>query len=126
MIVIIAGSRSITSMAVVEAAIAASKFDITEVVCGMARGVDLLGKAWADARGIKVTPFEPAWYPNGPGTWMDRSAGLQRNVVMGLYVRDQGGGGLIACHAENSSGTAHMIAFARKMKLQVYLHEVKP
>ena len=80
----------------------------------------------ADARGIKVTPFEPAWYPNGPGTLMDRSAGLQRNVVMGLYVRDQGGGGLIACHAENSSGTAHMIAFARKMKLQVYLHEVKP
>jgi hypothetical protein len=40
---IIAGSRSITDPAIVGAVIAASGFEITEVVCGMAEGVDKLG-----------------------------------------------------------------------------------
>lgn len=126
MIVIIAGSRSITEMAVVKAAILASGFDITEVVCGMCKGPDLLGKAWADARGIKVTEFPADWYPHGPGTWFDKSAGFQRNVKMGLYVRDQGGGGAVICWDGKSNGSAHMATFARRMKLQVYLHEVHP
>jgi hypothetical protein len=128
MIVIICGSRSIQDMAVVEAAIAASGFEITEVVCGMCDGPDLLGKAWADARGIKVTEFPANWYPEGRGGKLDRSAGYQRNTQMGLYVKEHGGGqgGCIACHQNNSDGTAHMIDFARRRcRLQVYVHVVR-
>ena len=124
MIVIVAGSRSITEMAAVEAAIAASAF--TELVCGMAPGVDLLGKAWANARGIKVTEFPADWYPHGRDGGLDRGAGMQRNLRMGVYVRDRGGGGLVAVWDGVSKGTAQMIQFARRMKLQVYVHEVQP
>lgn len=33
----------------------------TTIVCGMARGIDLSGKIWADERGIPVIPCEPDW-----------------------------------------------------------------
>ena len=45
--VIIAGSRGVEDYALVEEAVKQSGFDITEVVSGTARGVDLLGEHWA-------------------------------------------------------------------------------
>ena len=45
--VIIAGSRDITDYSLVCRAISESKFDITEVISGTARGVDTLGEKWA-------------------------------------------------------------------------------
>ncbi len=55
--VIIAGSRTITDMAIVEQAIAISKFEITEVFSGMAKGVDLLGLEWGHAHGVLILRY---------------------------------------------------------------------
>ena len=46
--VIIAGSRDIEDAKLVHDAVVASKFSITEVVSGGARGVDLLGLVWVE------------------------------------------------------------------------------
>ena len=51
--VIIAGSRSCNDPFLVARAIAESGFQIEQVVCGMARGVDLLGRAWALQHGSR-------------------------------------------------------------------------
>lgn len=69
--VIIAGSRSLfLSVAEIDAAIARLDpggllwypGEWREIVCGMARGMDLAGKAWAEAKGIAVhkEPIRPS------------------------------------------------------------------
>lgn len=112
--VIIAGSRDITDMAEINAAIADSKFEITEVVCGMARGVDLLGKAWANYLGIPVTQFPADWDRYG------KRAGYRRNIEMGEYAD-----ALIAVWDGVSLGTKHMIDIARARRLRVYVHKTQ-
>jgi hypothetical protein len=101
---IISGSRSITGndgLAEVEAAVAASGFHVTRVLCGCAKGVDVLGAAWAGVRGIPVE-FHPAKWQGGP----------------------QAGDGLIAVWDGESPGTAHMIEEARRRGLRVHVHRV--
>ena len=120
---IIAGSRSIERYAEVERAVEASGFEITEVVCGMARGVDLLGKAFGDRHGIPVKPMPAQWRPKGPGGLIDHGAGYARNTEMAAYAD-----ALIALWDGKSHGTAHMIsmAVARRLKVYVHLLEEKP
>jgi len=77
---IIAGSRTITDPKVVEEAVAASGFTITEVVCGGAAGVDTLGKNWAIDRGIPVKMFPADWETHG------KAAGPIRNSEMAVYA----------------------------------------
>jgi len=77
---IIAGSRTITDPKVVEEAVAASGFTITEVVCGGAAGVDTLGKNWAVDRGIPVKMFPADWETHG------KAAGPIRNSEMATYA----------------------------------------
>lgn len=77
---IIAGSRTITDPKVIEEAIAASGFTITEVVCGGAAGVDTLGKDWAVLRGIPVKMFPADWDTYG------KAAGPIRNAQMADYA----------------------------------------
>lgn len=77
---IIAGSRTITDPKVIEEAVAASGFIITEVVCGGAQGVDTLGKNWAIDRGIPVKMFLPDWDIHG------KAAGPIRNSEMAVYA----------------------------------------
>jgi len=45
--VIIAGSRTCTDYSLLEEAIRESGFEITTVLCGGAKGADILGKQWA-------------------------------------------------------------------------------
>jgi hypothetical protein len=59
--VIIAGDRKFTDRKVVEKAIKASKFEITEVVSGCAPGVDTVGKEWAKDNKIPVKKFPADW-----------------------------------------------------------------
>lgn len=106
--VIIAGSRSIDSMALVERAVAESGFQITEVVCGMARGVDSLGAAWALANGIPVKEFPADWS-------VGRQGGIMRNIAMADYAD-----ALIAI-TEGTPGTAHMIAETTRRGLKVFV-----
>lgn len=113
--VIIAGSRDITEMAHINDAVAASKFLIHQVVCGMARGVDLLGKEWAEAVGIPVAKFPADWNKHG------KRAGYLRNEQMA-----DNADALIAIWDGVSKGTANMIETARKKKLKVYVHIIQP
>ena len=108
---ILAGSRGIHDYAIMLKAIQASGFEISEVVCGTARGPDQHGARWAEENGISITCFKPDWKKYG------RGAGLHRNKAMAEYAD-----ALIALWEGQSSGTKNMIdlATARGMKVFVF------
>lgn len=116
---VIAGSRTITSLAVVEAAIEASKLkdSITEVVSGRCPdGVDLLGEIWAANNWFPVEPFpvtKEEW------TTIGRSAGPKRNRKMALYA-DQG----IVIWDGFSPGSNNMYEQLEKIRKPVFLFRV--
>ena len=61
-------------------AIDRSGFEITEVVCGMAIGVDKLGEQWAIANNISVKEMPANWNAHG------KAAGPIRNRQMAEYA----------------------------------------
>ena len=97
--VIIAGSRHMPSehFYKIDAAITMSGFQLTEVVCGMARGADLMGKQWAAEHNIPVAEFPADWAKYG------KSAGTLRNSQM----RDYADAAIIFIYA-NSRGSLNM------------------
>lgn len=109
---IIAGSRGITVIRLVRQAVLESKFEITEVVSGAARGVDTLGEQFAKESGIPVTRFPADWTRYG------RSAGPIRNRAMAEYAD-----ALIAI-TTGSRGTASMIALAESHGLRVFVLKI--
>lgn len=78
--VVIAGSRHIKDRLGLVKAIEQSGFNITEVVCGMARGVDTMGEAWARANDIPVKEMPADWGKFGS------YAGPLRNSEMAKYA----------------------------------------
>lgn len=110
---IIAGTRTITSLAIVAEAIKASEFDIAEVVSGGAPGVDALAEKWAEEHGIPVKRFPADWNRYG------RRAGPIRNTEMAGYAE-----ALIAVWDGQSRGTKNMIRQARKHGLRVFVYLV--
>lgn len=108
---IIAGSRGITCPYVVGRAVEKSGFAVTEVVCGMARGVDTLGRIWAQYYAIPVSEFEPDWDYHG------KKAGFVRNQEMADYAD-----ALIAIWDGVSRGTRDMIDRAQKKGIKVYVY----
>jgi len=77
--VIIAGSRTLypTLDEISDYLIEADfRLNLTEVICGMAKGVDLQGKLWAERAKIPVAKFPANWNKHG------RSAGAIRNKMM--------------------------------------------
>lgn len=108
--VIIAGSRSVTTYASVEAAIALSGFAITELVSGTAQGVDHLGEVWAGLHNIPITRFPADWAQFG------KMAGPMRNLEMVKYAL-QGKGALLAIWDGKSRGTDNIIQIAREYAL---------
>ncbi len=54
--------------------------DIDEIVCGLAKGPDLIGKRWANAYKIPTVDFPADWIKYG------KSAGVIRNKVMAQYA----------------------------------------
>ena len=111
--VIIAGSRTITDYSIVKKAIEESGFKITEVVCGGAKGVDLLGRDWAFFNVIPVTDFIAKWDLHG------KRAGYIRNAEMVKYAD-----ALIAVWDGASKGTKHTIDLAIKNGLDYYVKEI--
>lgn len=79
---IIAGSRSITSMQHLLEAISLSPYQslVTEIVSGNANGVDRLGEQWARKHEIQLTIFPARWNLHGP------AAGFIRNSEMAAYA----------------------------------------
>ena len=113
--VIVAGSRSITDLETVAAAIEESGFEITEVVSGTARGVDVLGEQWAEQNDIPVKRFPANW------NYYGKSAGPVRNGAMADYAD-----GLVAAWDTESNGTRNMIKQANDRDLKVYIKAVNP
>ena len=111
--VIIAGSRTISDTTPVLEAITESGFAISEVVCGMAQGVDRTGQLLAAKAMIPVMEFPADWRRLG------KSAGRARNWEMARYAD-----ALIAVWDGNSGGTRHMIETARKQGLKVFVKVV--
>lgn len=112
--VIIAGSRSITNFNVVRRCIKESGFKITEVVCGMARGVDTLGWEYAIRNQIPVKEFPAHWDVHGT------SAGYKRNRAMADYAD-----ALILVWDGRSKGSNHMYNLAMKKGLKVYRYNLE-
>ena len=96
--VIIAGSRDITDPKCLEGLETWCNYDITEVVSGMAPGVDKLGIQWAALHNIPVKEFPADW------ATYKRGAGRRRNLAMAEYAD-----ALLAIWDGQSPGTAHMI-----------------
>lgn len=108
---IIAGSRSCKSYNIVEAAAINCGWNITTIISGTARGVDVLGEQYARELDIPLIRMPANWSRYG------RGAGKIRNVEMAL-VADA----LIAVWDGVSPGTGHMIDTARAKGLKIYVH----
>ena len=107
---IVAGSRDIQNYSVVCDAVGASGFEITTVISGEARGVDLLGERWGREHNVPVEGFPADWKRHG------KKAGVLRNIQM-LENADA----LIAIWDVKSKGTKHMIDVATMKGLKVYV-----
>jgi len=113
---IIAGSRDIVDMDLIDKAIKHfGVTDITEVVSGGARGVDLLAIEWAKKHGIPCTTIDADWKKHG------KSAGYKRNFVMLEYIGKDGQA--IVIWDGRSTGSKHMADICRFDGVKVYLYE---
>lgn len=112
---IIAGGRTFTNQLELYKAILLCGWEITEVVCGCAPGVDSMGEEWAKNAGLPVKRFPADWKKYG------KSAGPRRNEEMAEY-----GEALIALWDYASRGTAHMIETAKRKGRRVYIHRITP
>ena len=107
---IIAGGRDFKDYERLKKVMDSCPYEITEVVCGKARGADSLGEKWAIERGIHVKYFVADWEGLG------KRAGFVRNVDMAEYACENGSdnGLLVAFWNEVSRGTKSMIDLATK------------
>lgn len=110
---IIAGSRDILDASLVSVAIGCASFGVSEVVCGMASGVDTLGWLWAKEHDIPVKEFPANWSKYG------KRAGYLRNQEMANYAD-----ALIAVWDGRSVGTRHMIDIAKEKGLKTFIYRV--
>jgi hypothetical protein len=105
---IIAGSRTIIDRESVFKILDELEFSITEVVCGMASGVDFLGKEWACSKGIFVKEFPADWKAH------KLKAGPIRNQQMSDYADT-----LVLIWDGQSSGSADMLKRAKRDRLKI-------
>ena len=104
--IIIAGGRDFNNYDLLKERVNVfcKKADITEIVCGEAKGADSLGRRFAEENNIPVTSFKPNWQDLG------KKAGILRNIEMGNY-----GTHLIAFWDGKSRGTNHMINYMKEV-----------
>lgn len=128
MITIIAGSRTITDYNLLLNCIKESGFDITEVVCGGARGPDLLGADFAIKNNIMIKDFPAKWEDLSPpcvikinkfGKKYNALAGHNRNEEMARYTAQENGG-LILIWDGKSAGSKNMLSLAKKYNLKIF------
>jgi hypothetical protein len=115
MITIIAGDRNFQDEEVLKEAIIESRFGITKVISGGAKGADKLGEAWAERNDIPFEVCEAQWDKHG------KSAGPIRNKKM---AREFNAEACICILMPSSRGTRSMIKEAREAKLELYVKPV--
>lgn len=117
MILVISGSRTLTSYALVSEVIDEGVAELvnhmdeplTELYSGHAKGVDVLAERWAKENGIPVKTFIPDWNIHG------KKAGILRNEEMA-----NAGDVILAVWDGQSRGTKHMIDYAKKAKKVIF------
>lgn len=111
--VILAGSRGITDFGILDQVVAHSKYFVSEVVSGGARGVDQLGEQWAKIYNHPVRQFLPDWS-------LGKGAGHIRNKQMAEYAD-----ALVAIWDGESRGTKNMIETMQKLGKPVFVYTPK-
>lgn len=106
--VIVAGSRDLSGVELINSAVVASCFRVDIVVSGTARGIDQSGEEWASNNDKEILKFPANWAAEG------NSAGYKRNERMALI-----GDALVAVWDGRSRGTRHMIAEMERLKKPV-------
>ncbi len=109
--VIIAGGRDFDDYNLLKSTMDRFLSKITSeicIVCGMARGADLLGERYAKEKGYVVHRFPADWETFG------KVAGFVRNEEMA-----QNADALVAFWDGDSHGTQHMIKTAKRYKLKI-------
>lgn len=95
--VLVCGGRNYSNREAVNAALDALPFEVSILIEGGARGADMLGRMWAEARGIHTATVRALWKLKG------KPAGGERNAAMLLLRPDY-------CVAfPGGTGTADMI-----------------
>ena len=110
---IIAGTRTIEDKNVIYLAISKSKFEITQVVSGKAKGVDSIGEEWAVENDVSIAEFPAHWQQFG------NKAGPLRNQEMAEYAD-----ALIVVWDGHSTGTKDMIKRAKRNGLKVFVYDI--
>lgn len=110
---IIAGSRDVTNYNELIKAIQECTWKPTTVLCGLARGVDMLGERWAKENDIDVEYYIANWNKYG------KKAGYVRNEEMAKNAD-----ALIALWDGKSRGTAHMVDLACEYGLDIFVQRV--
>lgn len=113
--IIIAGSRDIVDYKIVEDAVRESGWldGKTEIVSGMARGVDMLAVEYAQANHLPLYRFPAYWNKYGKG------AGYVRNREMANFAD-----ALVAVWDGKSRGTKMMIETANRIGLLVFVKQL--
>ena len=111
---IIAGSRTCFDYGALLKAVQYCGWQPTEIISGMARGVDALGVRYAVESNLPLHKFPAEWDIYG------KSAGFVRNKEMAEAAE-----ALIALWDGYSRGTSNMIDIARDRGLRIFVKEVK-
>lgn len=119
---IIAGGRDIEEFSFLKSALLESGYweaygKTLEIVCGMAKGVDEMGRKFAKRNELILHPFPADWETYG------KKAGPMRNTEMGKFAKENDGA-LLALWDGKSKGTKHMINWAVKNDLNHYVFRV--
>ena len=109
----ISGSRTINDYQLLEAAIAESAWEPTEIIAGGSSGVDKLAEQYAAHHGLPIIVLRPNWALH------KRGAGHRRNEDM-VNACDV----VVALWDAKSHGTAHAIEYARGKGKPVYVMTV--
>ena len=98
------GSRSLCDIVIDEYI----PYDVTEIVSGGAKGIDMIAKNYANRNGIVYTEFLPKYDLYG------RGAPIKRNEEIALYADEA-----IAFWDGKSKGTEHTIKLFKKLGKEV-------
>lgn len=117
--IIIAGSREFTDYNIVkkslkEFLLSKNTTDKPTIICGMARGADMVGYSLAKKCGLPLKEFPADWS-------IGKRAGYIRNEQMAKYAHEHGNGVLLAFWDGKSKGTKSMIELAKKYGLEIYI-----
>lgn len=128
---IIAGSRSIKRYevvrnAVIESGLWAKHKKKIEVVCGMADGVDILGKLFAENNGLKVHKRPAEWDKwRVPGAKVEVRNGKKYNKLAGIWrnhaMGDESDEALVVWDGQ-STGSLDMLYYMLQLGKPTYLY----